>query len=175
MAIDNPFIVLLGKSGSGKTTIANILESEYGFKQVQSYTERPKRTEDETGHTFVTPEEFNKIENIIAYTQYGRYRYCTTKEQVESCDVAVLDVRGVNELRERYDGEKNIVVFYLNVDHGIRKYRMRKRGDSPEAIAARIQYEIDVFAGAQDVCDYTLVNKKAKDAAHIINMTVRGY
>ena len=76
--MNNAFIVLVGESGSGKTTIANILENKYWLKQVQSYTERPKRYDEETGHTFVTPIEFDQLKDIVAYTCYNRYRYCTT-------------------------------------------------------------------------------------------------
>ena len=36
--------LIVGASGSGKTTVANALEEKYGYKQLQSYTTRPMRT-----------------------------------------------------------------------------------------------------------------------------------
>ena len=40
-------LVLLGESGTGKTTIANRLKQKYGMKELPCYTTRPKRKEDE--------------------------------------------------------------------------------------------------------------------------------
>ena len=54
-------ICIVGRSGSGKTTAAEYLEELYGLKSIQSYTTRPKRKPNETGHTFVTEDEFDKI------------------------------------------------------------------------------------------------------------------
>ena len=57
--------LIVGPSGSGKTMVANRLEEKYRLKQVLSYTERPPRFEGEGGHTFVTPEEFDKLEEPV--------------------------------------------------------------------------------------------------------------
>ena len=46
---NNCLFLIVGASGSGKTTIANTLEERYGYKQIQSYTTRPKRYETECG------------------------------------------------------------------------------------------------------------------------------
>ena len=62
--------LIVGQSGSGKTTIVNTLEEKYGLKSIQSYTTRPKRSENETGHTFISDEEYDKLENIVACTDY---------------------------------------------------------------------------------------------------------
>mgnify|MGYP000801673411 CR=1 FL=1 len=51
--------LIVGPSGSGKSSVARELEKRYGFGEIQSYTERPRRYPDEPGHTFVTPEEFD--------------------------------------------------------------------------------------------------------------------
>lgn len=48
-----PFIILVGKSGSGKSSIAAALASNYGFKEIKTYTTRPPRFEGEDTHTFV--------------------------------------------------------------------------------------------------------------------------
>ena len=51
--------LIVGKSGSGKTTLVNELR-KYGYTSVESYTTRPKRFKNETGHTFITEEEFDR-------------------------------------------------------------------------------------------------------------------
>ena len=59
------FFIIVGESGSGKTTIVNELEKRYGLTSVQSYTTRPKRYPDETGHTFVSEQEFFQLEKYV--------------------------------------------------------------------------------------------------------------
>ena len=68
----NKFLILLiGESGSGKTTLANQLNKQYGLKILNSYTTRPKRYEDESGHVFITEEEAEQItthDRVVADT-----------------------------------------------------------------------------------------------------------
>ena len=71
----NPLYLFVGRSASGKTTIANILEQKYGFKQVSSYTTRLPRYDGEVGHVFVTEEEYKALENMVAYTFYDNNHY----------------------------------------------------------------------------------------------------
>ena len=61
---DKYIVLIVGESGSGKSTICDELTKRYGLKQVESYTTRPRRSEDEDGHTFVSDEEFDKLEDI---------------------------------------------------------------------------------------------------------------
>ena len=49
--------LIVGQSGSGKTTIMTTLEEKYELKSIQSYTTRPKRSDGETGHIFISDEE----------------------------------------------------------------------------------------------------------------------
>ena len=67
----NTIYLIVGRSGSGKTTIAEELERKYGLKSIQSYTTRPKRSDNETGHIFVSDEEFDKLTDMVAYTLAG--------------------------------------------------------------------------------------------------------
>ena len=129
--------LMVGKSASGKTTVANELET-YGFSQLWSYTTRPKRYEFETGHTFISDDEFNKLKNIIAYTEYNGNKYCCTKEQIDAADVYVLDVPGVETLLKNYTTNRMITVFYFDASVRTRIERMINRGDSDNAIISRL-------------------------------------
>lgn len=134
-----PLYLITGKSGSGKTTIVNYLEETYGLRSLQSYTTRPPRYEGEVGHIFVTDEEFDALENIVAYTDYNNYRYCATAEQVDEVDLYVVDVPGVEYLLDRYsNAERRIHIIYLDTTVKTRIQRMIDRGDSDSAIVGRL-------------------------------------
>lgn len=130
----NPLLLFVGKSGSGKTTIANLLE----LPQLQSYTTRAKRSENETGHIFISDEEFDKLQNIIAYTEYNNCRYCATKEQVDAASIYVIDVPGVETLLEKYETDRQIIVFYFDTTVKTRIDRMLNRHDCDTAIISRL-------------------------------------
>ena len=100
----NKFIVLLmGKSGSGKTTIADVLNKKYGWTSIQSYTTRSPRYPKETGHIFVTDEEFDALGEMVAYTEFAGARYCATTQQVEENQVYVIDPDGYEYFMKAYN------------------------------------------------------------------------
>ena len=101
--MNKPLFLFVGKSASGKTTAANFLEEKYDHIQVQSYTTRPPRYEGETGHIFVTDNEFDGLGELAAYTEYNGNRYGTTVEQLNKCTIYVIDVPGVETLLEKYN------------------------------------------------------------------------
>lgn len=136
--MSSPIYLLVAKSASGKTTIAEILEKEFGFKSIQSYTTRAPRHKGETGHTFITDDEFDLLENIIGYTEYNGHRYCCTKEQIDEADIYVIDVPGVETLLERYNSDRLILILYFDTSVRTRIDRMIDRGDSDTAIVSRL-------------------------------------
>lgn len=136
--MDKPLYLFVGRSASGKTTVANILESVGKYNQLQSYTTRPKRTEDEVGHIFISDKEFDKLENIIGYTEYNGHRYCSTVEQLDAADLYVIDVPGVETLLERYQNDRPVVVVYFDTNIRTRIDRMVDRHDCDAAIVSRI-------------------------------------
>lgn len=142
-------ILLVGASGSGKTTIADRLASLFGWTQVSSYTTRPRRTEDEKGHIFVSDDRFDDIvlsSDLVAYTEYGGYRYCATQTQAENANIYVVDVSGVLRFKESYTGKKKVFVVLLDLPEGIRRGRMQMRHDVPEKIAARLYADRTAFS-----------------------------
>ena len=125
----NNIYLIVGCSGCGKTTITEHLEKKYGLKSIQSYTTRPKRYDDETGHTFVSNEEFDKLTDIVAYTEFAGFRYCATAEQVENNDLYVIDPKGVDFFMNAYKGSKKPEIIFIDSDLTTRYDRMVKRAE----------------------------------------------
>ena len=120
----------MGCSGSGKTTITEQLEQKYGLKSIQSYTTRPKRYEDESGHIFVSDEEFDKLTDMVAYTEFAGNRYCATAEQVENNDLYIIDPKGVDFFMKAYKGSKTPKIIFISSNLTTRYERMVGRAET---------------------------------------------
>lgn len=138
----NTLYLLVGSSGSGKTSIATALERKYGYRQLLSYTTRPLRNEDETGHTFVNDTFFNQLTDFIGYTVYNNYKYGATAEQADNSDIYVIDPAGVEFLKKNYHNKPVKVITITSPIH-TRINRMEQRGDNFSNIMERIVNDID--------------------------------
>lgn len=136
--MNNPLFLFVGRSASGKTSIANTLEKDYGYTQVQSYTTRKPRYEGEIGHIFITKEEFKNLEDIVSYTLYNGNEYGTTAKLLDENSIFVVDVPGVESLLEKYQTDRPICIIYFDVSVYNRINRMIDRGDCDTVIVARL-------------------------------------
>ena len=136
--MNKPLFLFVGKSASGKTTIADILEQKYYHKQVCSYTTRKPRYDGEIAHTFISDDEFDSLNELVAYTEYNGYRYGTTAEQLDECSIYVVDVPGVETLLQRYKTDRHICVFYFDTTVYTRINRMLDRHDDDMSIISRL-------------------------------------
>ena len=143
-------VLIVGKSGSGKSTICRHLEVDYGVKELRSYTTRPRRGADDNSHIFVSDEEFDNLDNIVAYTEYNGYRYCATEKQIEECDTYIIDPDGVDYFLKEYTGKKIPMVVYIVTPELIRSRRMAFRGQSDEGIKNRLELDARVFRNIDD-------------------------
>ena len=138
---DKPLYLFVGKSASGKSTIANILEDKYGLKSVASYTTRPPRHEGEREHVFLSESEFYELGELAAYTLYNGYRYGVTFEQVEECDTYVIDIPGIQYLLGKINGTRQIFIIYFDAAVSTRIDRMIDRGASDMEIIKRLHHD----------------------------------
>ena len=140
--MDKPLFLFVGKSASGKTTIAKLLEEKHGCKQVESYTTRTPRYDGEVGHTFISEEEFDHLGELAAYTEYNGYRYGTTFEQLDQCDIYVIDVPGVETLLQKLSSDSRpICIIYFDAAVSTRIDRMIDRGASDMEIVSRLHHD----------------------------------
>lgn len=129
--------------------MVNTLKKKNGWKSVESYTTRAKRYEGETGHTFITDEEFDNLENVCALTVFDEYRYCATQEQIDESDIFVVDPDGVDFFLEKYKGNKDVLTIELLADRRTRYIRMRARGDSIFKVIKRLKHDKWKFANSK--------------------------
>lgn len=150
LASTTPLIVLVGKSGTGKTRTARRLEKRYGLKEAESYTTRPARSKQESGHTFIAEEAFDQIpkDEMMAYLEYRGYRYCATRALLNASDLYIVHPEGYQTLRERYR-DRPMLCVELTAPEEIRETRMRARGSSEEEIKDRLERDEEVFRTIQ--------------------------
>lgn len=136
-------LVLMGGSGSGKTTVARKLE-ECGYKRLITTTTRPKRNGEKDGvdYHFVTPEEFRrlpKIEEVL----YSGFWYGLTVREIEEKGiqydrlVVVLEKEGAQAVKRLYGDRVDIV--FLAISPAEMELRLRERGDTLDSIQERIR------------------------------------
>lgn len=115
----NPIILcIVGQSGSGKSTVSDYISDMYGWRLIESRTTRPPRTPDETGHTFVSEEEFDSYDKdeMIAYTTFGIAKYCCLKQDVHLRSLYVIDEFGLCYLKYHFSDIYDIISLRLHRD-----------------------------------------------------------
>lgn len=161
-------LVLLGESGSGKTSIAEELSRRYGLSILPSYTTRPKRQATDKDHTYISLGEFMLLKNKVASNFYSGNYYCATEDQIEMFDVYVCDCEGIKDLKTNYTGEKKILVIGIDVDAKERMNRMMNRGDGVGSVAIRMKQDMGEFQYKDMLSDYRVKNNKLQDAVDSI-------
>lgn len=154
--------LIVGKSGSGKTSVCGRMENVLGAKSLKSYTTRKPRYRGEDSHTFV--DEFSSWkdayagETIVGWTLFNGEHYWATDKQVDEANTYVIDPDGVEYFLRKYSGRKTMKVIYLYTTAWQRYKRMRVRGDSRTAAFKRILHDKKAFANVWQFADITLIN-----------------
>lgn len=152
-------IVLLGKTGSGKSTICDWLVDNLRYDKIVTYTTRPKRDSEVDGedYNFVSEKEFNTKDLVLVTSIYGN-RYGTKREDLIDADnkVIIVDPDGWKEIKGI--NSPNFISFYIACPTHLRYCRCVRRGDSPMLTLDRIDKETYKFDGL--VADYTIDNSQ---------------
>lgn len=129
--------VIIGKSGSGKDTLRNILTEKWGYEPILSVTTRQPRDNEKDGvdYHFVSNEEFEKMlatGEIFEYRAYesskGNVCFGSRKYDLDPNKnyVRVVDPAGAEKYLEIY-GRSNCFVVNVFVPDGLRYTRALKR------------------------------------------------
>lgn len=161
-------IILIGESGSGKTTILNELEKR-GYEKAMNHTTRPKREREEMlgEYRFVTKEQFEQMwerGELLQRAEFnGEYYGISTNSLKENtCCIQIVDSIQDVKNRAKQLGKENISIktFYLYVPPEERTKRMLKRGDSIEKIQERLILDKEKFKNVKRVADYIIENEQ---------------
>lgn len=156
--MSNHIYLIVGRSGSGKTAIVEYIKNNFrNMTSVESYTTRPRRNFYEVGHIFVTDEEFNKLTDFVAYTEFDGYRYTATAQQVEENDFYVIDPAGIRYFWDHYKGNKCAHIIVIDAPVWTRFNRMCKRDGVKKALQ-RIWHDRKAFKGVKDFADLIVTN-----------------
>lgn len=124
--------LFIGRTASGKSSIAKAVCEKMGLTQVVSYTTRPMRKSEknESDHIFITDEEVSQYEDdIAAYTEINGYKYFTTYEVIDKSDIYVIDPIGVDSLKIKCSDRYEFVEIYIRTPQKLAEERAKIRGD----------------------------------------------
>ena len=174
-------IVLLGASGSGKSTIEHELATHHGFEKIVSYTTRKPRENEENGkdYYFVDNDTFKEILNRDLFAEYDEYSqnrlYGTLKsDYVDGNKVVVLTPNGLRQLKKNCPND-NIFTILVEANLGTRVKRYidrcgvdRFNFDDKNEIAARVERDYGMFLGLDKEVDLVVHNDEGTDIKNFV-------
>lgn len=134
---------LIGKSSTGKDTIAKIILNSMNLKTITLYTTRPIREGEINGreYYFVSNEELNKLESTgkviekrVYHTIHGDWSYATVDSNInlESDNYLILNTLEGYKRLVKYYGRDIVVPIYIWVDLNTRLDRAFLREEQEE-------------------------------------------
>lgn len=174
-------IVLLGASGSGKSTIEHELTTHHGYKKIVSYTTRNPRDGEENGkdYYFTNNETFVSMLNDGLFAEFDEYSqnrlYGTLKsDYVEGNKVVVLTPNGLRQLKENC-GDENIFTVLVESNLGTRIKRYIDRCgvdkfnfDDKNEISARVERDFGMFLGLEREINLVIDNGEGVDIYDLV-------
>lgn len=163
--------LITGRSGSGKTSVARLLQQRYGYTPVLTCTTRPRRFPGEDTYYFVTPEEFDSLDGAMAVNTFAGHRYGLTGAALNDGDLCILEPKGILDIKRLYRG-RPVKVIGLHAPATVLEERMRARGDSEEDIKKRLENDTEAFHTMDDICDIVVHNRDLYEAVSIIEQYI---
>lgn len=174
-------VVLLGASGSGKSTIENELSIHYEFNKIISYTTRQPRIGEENGkdYWFINNETFDEILKDDLFAEYDKYSqnrlYGTLKtDYIDGDKVVVLTPNGLRQLKKNCPNEDIFsVLVESNLGTRIKRYIDRCgvnkfNFDDKNEIAARVERDFGMFCGVEKEVDMIVYNNEGTSVKDLV-------
>lgn len=161
-------IILIGKSGSGKTTVTNYLVDNFNYNQIITYTSRPRREcEPVDAYHFISNEKFNKLKDDSFFAEYYEktlndgevIKYGSAKSDYENLDsqnIIILTPDGMRNAIKSI-GVMNVSVIYLKASDDVLRERLNYRNSESEInYESRLAQERLDFDGIEPECDFVI-------------------
>lgn len=175
-------IVLIGASGTGKSTIEKEISQHYGFAKVISYTTRKPRENEVNGkdYYFISNDEFDDMVKLGLFAEYDEYsqgrKYGTLISDYADGDiVAVLTPNGLRQLRHnmpRYEVYSILIKSSLGtrikryIDRiGVEKFNY----DDKNEVFSRVERDYGMFLGVEMECNKVIQNEEGTKIKDIVS------
>ena len=175
-------IVLLGASGSGKSTVEHELSKNCGYEKIVSYTTRQPRINEKNGvdYYFIDNKMFNEILNKGLFAEHDEYSqnrlYGTLKsDYADGNKVVVLTPNGLRQLKKNCHNE-DIFTVLVESSLGTRIKRYIDRCgvndfnfDDKNEIAARVERDYGMFLRLEKEVDLVVHNYEGTNVSYLVN------
>lgn len=141
-------IIVVGKSGTGKSSLVDTLCMKRGYNNIKSYTTRKPRVNDYTHHFISKDELIQYQQNDLIYSQDYLFDniYFTTKKDIDSHHFYITSPKSAIELQDKLGGlGYKLLTIYFECDEETRIDRLIKRGDNYQSILNRMEEEKHIF------------------------------
>lgn len=180
-------LLIIGVSGSGKSTIAKKLCEKYSFQEIASHTTRDKRKGEKSqfdvsegerpDYIFVSKADFQEMVNkgeFIENIEFGGNFYGVHKSRIltGSRIALVVEPEGAKQISKFYENDKtvNLTKIYLDISLETQTKRMLDRGDTQEMIDKRLSFD-DIRERASEI-NFDLVFNTEKYSADKITSLI---
>ena len=165
MIIIHTVYCILGRTGSGKSTITKEAAKQLNMSILRSYSTRQYlrqgETKENSDHILIPPDEVEKYrDDMIAYTERVGYCSFATKQQLLDNDFYIINPTGYYELKlKTKDMDVELVTIMVNVPFSELRKRAKKRGDFStwEANYKKESEEFTTFEKS-NLIDYFVLN-----------------
>lgn len=165
--------VLVGKAASGKDYCQKVFV-ERGYKPLKQYTTRPKRP-NETGdeYHFISKKRMEKMieeKKFISVKEFKGWYYGFTLDELEKCDVAILNVGNINDLATWYPNVLRMTtIIFIDTSLEVRRHRLSSRysgGNEDDSLERRLEADERDF---KNFHYYDLKFGSSEELVHFIN------
>ena len=164
-------LIILGKSGVGKTSLCNYLESVSTLRKAVTYTTREMRPNEINGkdYHFVSNEDFQKMIQNNELMEYVCFHDVITskgkqnlfygsakKDYLDPNQMIILNPEGLKSVLKNSTNKFNFCSILLDAPEPVLRKRLQTRGDNPLEINRRLRSDSLDFAGLENQVDFVL-------------------